>query len=89
VGVSFTYNVSATNSPTSYTIASGSLPPGLTLTAATGAITGTPTTAGSYSITVNASNGAGTSASAGTISFTIGKGSQTITHLWQLFRAAP
>ncbi len=37
-----------------YSISSGSLPPGLTLNPTTGAITGTPTTSGNYSFTVQA-----------------------------------
>ncbi len=38
--------------PYNWTITSGTLPPGLSLTAATGVISGTPTTTGSYPITV-------------------------------------
>lgn len=37
---------------TNYVVLSGSLPPGLSLNAATGAITGTPTTPGNYSATI-------------------------------------
>lgn len=53
-----------------YAIASGSLPPGLTLNPATGAITGTPTTPGTYNITVTASDDDGTS-NADAIQFTV------------------
>lgn len=78
VGSAFTYNISATNSPTSYAVASGTLPAGLSLITTTGAITGTPTTAGSSSVTVTATNAIGTSAAA-TLSFNIAKANQTIT----------
>jgi hypothetical protein len=75
-----TYNLStiATNSPTSYTIVSGSVP-GLTINTSTGAITGTPTAAGTYSIVFNATNAGGTSLSNATLTITITKGNQTIT----------
>ena len=43
--------------PTTFALTSGSLPPGLHLDPATGALTGTPTSAGSYPLTVTATNG--------------------------------
>lgn len=81
VGTAFSYDLStlATNSPTSFSITGGSLPPGLSLNTSTGDITGTPTTAGSYSINFNASNAGGPSTSSATLNITIGKGTQTIT----------
>lgn len=45
----------------SYAIATGALPPGLTLNTTTGAITGTPTVAGTYNITVTATDNDGAS----------------------------
>lgn len=69
-GTAFSYTISATNSPTSYAVASGTLPAGLTLNTTTGVISGTPTVAGASSVTVTATNAGGTSAAA-TISFTI------------------
>jgi CSLREA domain-containing protein len=45
--------------PITWGLASGTLPPGLTLDLATGALSGTPTTPGSYTFTVRASNTAG------------------------------
>ncbi|MEI6751640.1 MAG: YDG domain-containing protein [Paludibacter sp.] len=79
VGTAFSYNISATNTPTSYALAnSTTLPAGLSLNTTTGAITGTPTAAGSFSTDVTATNAVGTS-SAATLSFTIAKASQTIT----------
>ena len=70
ISTAFTYNIVATNSPTSYALASGTLPAGLSLNTTTGAITGTPTATGTSSVTVAATNGLGTSTAA-TISFTI------------------
>lgn len=73
VGVPFvTYLITATGLPTSYT-ATG-LPVGLTLNKLTGAINGTPTTAGTYTVTVTATNAAGT----GTSSLTITIGAVTV-----------
>lgn len=69
-GSAFSYTISATNSPTSYAVATGTLPAGLTLNTTTGVISGTPTVAGASSVTVTATNPGGTSAAA-TISFTI------------------
>jgi hypothetical protein len=39
--------------PYTFSVSSGSLPPGLALNSATGAITGTPTTAGTFSFTIS------------------------------------
>ena len=56
--------------PYHWTITSGTLPPGLSLTPATGVISGTPTTTGSYPITVQVADSERTPATA-TGSFTI------------------
>lgn len=57
-GTDYSHTVTATGSPTpSFTVTSGTLPPGLTLDTATGIIAGQPTTAGDYPITITASNG--------------------------------
>lgn len=58
VGASFMLAFTATNSPTSW--AAAGLPGGLAINAS-GTITGTPTTAGTYLVTVTASNAYGTS----------------------------
>src|SRR5437773_700426 len=58
VGVAFSYQITATNNPTSFN-ATG-LPAGLAVNTTTGAISGTPTTAGTYTVTISATNAGGT-----------------------------
>jgi hypothetical protein len=57
VGTAFTYQVTATETPTSF-VASG-LPAGLLLNSMTGAITGTPTIANTSSVTLKGANAGG------------------------------
>ena len=63
-GQAFSYQITATNSPTSFT--ASPLPPGLTLSAS-GAISGTPTAGGTYNVSVTATNATGTGSQAVTI----------------------
>lgn len=57
VGVPFTYNITAINSPTSYTAVG--LPAGLSINTTTGVISGTPTGIGTFFVTISAINGVG------------------------------
>lgn len=60
-GSPFTYQGTASNSPTSWSFADGSLPPGLSLNGATGRISGTPTSGGTFhSFLLRATNANGT-----------------------------
>lgn len=65
IGASFSYQITATNSPTSYS--ASSLPPGLMVNTSTGLISGTPTTVGIYPVTVFASNASGAGSQAVTL----------------------
>jgi hypothetical protein len=58
VGTAFTYQITATNSPTSYN-ATG-LPAGLSINTTSGQISGTPTAAGTSSVSLSATNAGGT-----------------------------
>ncbi|MBI1761758.1 MAG: putative Ig domain-containing protein, partial [Acidobacteria bacterium] len=58
VGTAYSQTVSASPAGSySYAVSAGALPTGLTLNAATGAITGTPSASGSFSFTITASAG--------------------------------
>jgi alpha-tubulin suppressor-like RCC1 family protein len=58
VGAAYAYTVTATGStPITWSVTSGTLPPGLTLDSGTGTISGTPTTSGSFTFTLQAANG--------------------------------
>ncbi len=53
--------VTGGTSPFTWSVSSGTLPPGLTLNASTGLLSGTPTTAGTYSFTVKVTDSSGLS----------------------------
>jgi hypothetical protein len=72
VGVAFSYQITATNNPTSYN-ATG-LPAGLSVNTTTGLISGTPTAAGSFNVTISATNSAGTGSA--TLALTIAQTQQ-------------
>ena len=58
VGRGFSYQITASNAPASY--GATGLPPGLTVNGGTGLISGTPTAAGTSTVTLSATNSAGT-----------------------------
>ena len=75
VGVPYSSSLVATGGvpPYTFSIVSGSLPPGLTLNPTTGAITGTPTTAGTFNFTAQVvdSNSAGATSTTASCSIII------------------
>lgn len=65
VGTDYSHTITATGTPdATFTVTSGSLPPGLSLDAVTGVIAGQPTTPGDYPFTVTAANGTAPDATA-------------------------
>ncbi|MEO7719183.1 MAG: putative Ig domain-containing protein [Capsulimonas sp.] len=73
VGTTFSYQITASNSPTGYG-ASG-LPAGLSVNTSTGLISGTPTASGGSSATVTATNASGSGSQAVTITIAASGGS--------------
>jgi hypothetical protein len=65
VGQAFSYQITASGSPTSY--GSAGLPPGLSINTTNGVITGTPTTNGITSATISAMNSSGTNSATLTV----------------------
>jgi hypothetical protein len=70
---SATLQATGGTSPYTWSVSTGSLPAGLNLASATGAISGTPTTAGTSSFTIQVADSAGNKASAG-LTITINSG---------------
>jgi T5SS/PEP-CTERM-associated repeat protein/autotransporter-associated beta strand protein len=64
-GQPFSYQITATESPTSF--GATVLPPGLSANTATGVISGTPTTVGSFDVTISATNSTATGSATLTI----------------------
>lgn len=71
-GTSYSYTFAATGSPApAFSVASGTPPPGVRLDPATGVLSGAPATPGSYSFTVQASNGIDPAAVSPTLTITV------------------
>ena len=73
VGTPFSFTIVASGSPTSYS--ASPLPAGLSIVAATGAITGTPTSTGTTAVLLGATNPTGTGSA--TLTITIGAAGAT------------
>ncbi len=65
VGQAYSAGITASGGtqPYSFSVTAGSLPPGLSLSAANGQISGTPTTSGTFSFTIRVSDASGATAS--------------------------
>ena len=74
-GDSFSYQITATNSPTSFS-ASG-FPSGLSIDSSTGILSGTPSVTGTFNVTISATNGGGTTSA--TLVYTIAAKTLTLT----------
>ena len=88
VQTAYSATLQATGGTTPYTwsVASGSLPAGLTLAGSSGAISGTPTTAGTSSFTIQVADSASNKASAGfSIDITGGTGGGTMPQFGHVF----
>ena len=75
VGTAFSYTITATNSPTSYT--ASPLPAGLSFNTTTGVLSGTPTTVATTTVNISATNAGGTGN--GTVVVTINPAKPVIT----------
>ena len=82
VGSAFSYQITATNAPASY--GATGLPGGLTVNSGTGLISGTPTTAGTSTVTLSATNSRGTGTASLTLAIAGGGTQPPVAHTIQI-----
>jgi Zn-dependent metalloprotease len=68
------FTVTASGGTTPYAWSATGLPPGVTIGSSTGTVSGTPTTAGTYSVTVTATGSGGSGSGSATFTFTVSGG---------------
>jgi hypothetical protein len=83
VGTAFSYTITASNSPSSF--GASNLPSGLSVNTQNGAITGTPTVAGTNTAIIYAGNSAGTASNNLVIGIAPASGGGTVTYLTENF----
>ncbi|NCY21878.1 hypothetical protein EBX31_07970, partial [bacterium] len=83
VGSPFSYNITASNSPTLFD--ASNLPAGLSVNTVSGAITGTPTVAGTNTAIIYAGNSAGTGSANLVVGIAPASGGGTVTYLTENF----
>lgn len=83
IGTAFSYTITASNSPSSF--GASNLPAGLSVNTQSGAITGTPTLAGTNTAIIYAGNSAGTASNNLVIGIAPASGGGTVTYLTENF----
>jgi hypothetical protein len=83
VGTAFNYTITASNSPSSF--GASNLPSGLSVNTQSGAITGTPTVAGTNTAIIYAGNSAGTASNNLVVGIAPASGGGTVTYLTENF----